>query len=382
MGVRQSRGRRAAAGPWSAQQSVHSGADGPEHGAHALFCPFPRCAGRPATEAALGRPQQSAKPQQSAQKPAAAQQKPAAQSKPQIPSSDEDEDNEHGDDEDAEDEDDDDMGDDGSYDSAEEEEGLEDLGEFLGFWSNKVSPVEDGAIDVCAGHMRVLKITTAALGLDAPKGARSSLVVRVPRQQPEEDEDEAEPEDEDEIIFDEFVICTLSEARPDVQLELFYTGTEYVQLKVVGNASIDLTGAVTYMDTGVGGEDEYDEGDEHAGPEDEDEEEEEGLYDEDGEVVQGAHAFADDSEDSEAEADAHGAAAVHRRDAAKAAGKRSAAKKALPSIIQELMGGAGSSDEDQEDANESFRPDADDDDEGALPPSQPRNPMRRTRFRF
>lgn len=124
------------------------------------------------------------------------------------------------------------------------------------------------------------------------------------------------------------------------------------------------------MDTGVGGEEEYDEGDdEHAGPEYEDEEEEEGLYNEDGEVVQGAHAFDDDEDDSEAEADAHGAAAVHRRDAARAAlgGKRSAAKKALPSIIQELLGGAGASDEDQDDANESFRPDGDDedDDEGA-----------------
>lgn len=213
--------------PRQTTHSADSGAGGSERDAHTVCYASLRCAGKPAAAAA---------PAAKAPQPAAAaqkqQQKPA-QAKAQLPSSDEDEDNEHDDDddEDGADEDgeeDDEMGDDGSYDSAEEEEGLEDLGEFLGFWSNKVVPGEEGNIDVCAGHMRVLKITTAALGLDAPKGARATLVVRVPRQEPQEDEDE----EEDEPIFDEFVICTLSEARPDVQLELFYTGTEYVQLRV------------------------------------------------------------------------------------------------------------------------------------------------------
>lgn len=283
---------------------------------------------------------------QSATKPQQAQKQ--NQAAPQLPSSDEDDDLE----EDEEMDDEEDEEDDEDMYEDDEEEAIEDLGEHLGFWGGKVSALSP--LDVCAGDMRVLKISTAALAIDAPAGSRASLVVCVPAAPEEGEEDDEDSDDEAEPRMDEFVVVTLmADTRPDAPVELYFTSTERAQLKVVGNAAIHVTGCVTYLevpgseaaDLGMG--DDYAEGDE--------EDDEEDMYADDGGVVSGVQAFSD----SEDEADEMGAAAVHRRDAQKAKAAKTAKKAPLPSIISELMGG-GDDDDDDEDEDEDDEDDEDD----------------------
>lgn len=211
---------------------------------------------------------------------------------------------------------------------------------MIGFFGRSVAPGAEGGQLVCAGESRVLRLSNVALALDAPKGARASLVVRVADHDAEE-EDEEEMGEDAPLPIREFVVCTLTESRPDTTIELFFMGREIAELAVVGNAAVHVTGSVSYVEEGA-------EGDNGDGPypdfdEDEDAEDDEEM-------------------DSEEEADLYGAEAVHKRDAAKTTKtQRASAKKALPSLMAEL---AEDGDSDEADQSEySFHQDDDEDDE-------------------
>lgn len=236
----------------------------------------------------------------------------------------------------------------------DDEDGEEQDGEPLGFFGRVVAPGMAGGELISAGDCRVLRLSNVALALDAPKGAKSSLLVRVADHAAADEEEEDEEEDEDKPLpIREFVVCTLNEAtRPDATIELFFTGGEVAELFVVGNAPIHVTGAVSYVE----------EANEAAGDHEDDEDDEEGLYPQYmGEDDEDEDDEDEDAEDSEEEADRLGAAAVHKRDATKASKPvRASAKNALPSLMQEL---AAQGDEDELDQSAYVDEEDDEDDE-------------------